>query len=95
MSHLSDKELLQLLSDFPKYELTTVQRTEMLKKMTEIGNQREEANDSFSKNRCPCRGTGVHSNCPYPLFYKHRGTITKDWIHEYCNTGSRLFCLKG
>ncbi|MBO0960301.1 hypothetical protein J1P26_11365 [Neobacillus sp. MM2021_6] len=32
MSHLSDKELLDVLADFPKHELTTNQRTEMLKK---------------------------------------------------------------
>ncbi|EKN65980.1 hypothetical protein BABA_17592 [Neobacillus bataviensis LMG 21833] len=34
MSHLSDKELLEVLADFPKHELTTIQRTEMLKKFS-------------------------------------------------------------
>lgn len=35
MNHLSDKELLEVLADFPKHELTTIQRTEMLKTISE------------------------------------------------------------
>ncbi|WP_312469884.1 hypothetical protein [Neobacillus sp.] len=37
MSHLSDKGLLEVLADFPKHELTTIQRTEMLKTISDAG----------------------------------------------------------
>jgi hypothetical protein len=37
LSHLSDKELLEVLADFPKHELTTIQRTEMLKTISDAG----------------------------------------------------------
>ncbi|CAH2717569.1 hypothetical protein BACCIP111895_04783 [Neobacillus rhizosphaerae] len=37
MSHLSDKELLEVLADFPRHELTTIQRTEILKTISETG----------------------------------------------------------
>jgi hypothetical protein len=35
LSHLSEKELLEMMANFPKHELTTKQRTAMLKKISE------------------------------------------------------------
>ncbi|MBS4215291.1 hypothetical protein [Neobacillus rhizophilus] len=37
MSNLSDKELLEMMADFPKHELSTKQRTDMLKRISEAG----------------------------------------------------------
>ena len=41
LSQLSDKELLKVMADFPKHELTTRQRTEMLKVLGESGSRKQ------------------------------------------------------
>ncbi|WHY76536.1 hypothetical protein QNH20_20825 [Neobacillus sp. WH10] len=49
MSHLSDKELLDVLADFPNHELTTIQRTEMLKTISEAESFKPKRNFQFQK----------------------------------------------
>jgi len=40
LNNLSDKELLEVMMDFPKHELNTKQRTEILKIISEAGSQK-------------------------------------------------------
>lgn len=49
MSNLSDKELLKMMSDFTKHELSTKQRTDMLKRIGEAGTIRTKKKFNFPR----------------------------------------------
>lgn len=49
MSQLTDKELLEMMSDFSKHELTTRQRTVMLKTISEAGSQKQRRSFNFPR----------------------------------------------
>ncbi|MEH7502204.1 hypothetical protein V7152_09175 [Neobacillus drentensis] len=49
MSQLTDKELLEMMADFPKHELTTKQRTAMLKAISEAGSRKQRRQFNFQR----------------------------------------------
>lgn len=49
MSYLSDKELLEVMANFPKHGLTTKQRTAMLKKISEAGSHKYRSPFNFQR----------------------------------------------
>ncbi|MEH7304349.1 hypothetical protein [Neobacillus drentensis] len=49
MSQLTDKELLEKMADFPKHELTTSQRTDMLKTIREVSSPKELRNINYQR----------------------------------------------
>ncbi|WHY66058.1 hypothetical protein [Neobacillus sp. SuZ13] len=49
MSQLKDKELLDMMADFPKHELTAKQRTALLKAISEAGSQKQSRRFNFQR----------------------------------------------
>jgi len=49
LSQLKDEELLDIMANFPKHELTTMQRTTLLKAISEAGSQKQSRRFNFQR----------------------------------------------